>query len=112
MPLLDVREVDAYYGRVHVLHKVSLSVDAGEIVALIGSNGAGKTTTLRTISGLMHPAAGGITFAGRDITRTPASKIVEAGVGHFPPGRRPLPPLTGMKTPHIGAYSRHDAAEI
>ena len=112
MPLLEVRDIDAYYGRVHVLHKLSLNVDAGEIVALIGSNGAGKTTTLRTISGLMHPAGGAITFAGRDITRTPASKIVEAGIGHSPEGRRLFPRLTVMNNLQMGAYTRHDAAGI
>jgi branched-chain amino acid transport system ATP-binding protein len=108
MALLEVREIDASYGRVHVLHKVSLSVDAGEIVALIGSNGAGKTTTLRTISGLMHPASGAITFGGRDLSQTPASKIVEAGIGHSPEGRRLFPRLTVLNNLQMGAYTRRD----
>jgi branched-chain amino acid transport system ATP-binding protein len=112
MALLELRDVDAFYGRVHVLHKVTVDVDAGEIVALIGSNGAGKTTTLRTISGLMHPAAGTITFGGRDISRTPASKIVEAGIGHSPEGRRLFPRLTVLNNLHMGAYTRRDAAGV
>ncbi len=112
MALLEFHDIDAFYGRVHVLHKVTLDVNAGEIVALIGSNGAGKTTTLRTISGLMHPAAGTITFAGRDITRTPASKIVEVGIGHSPEGRRLFPRLSVLNNLRMGAYSRRDPPGI
>jgi branched-chain amino acid transport system ATP-binding protein len=112
MALLELRDVDAFYGRVHVLHKVTVDVGEGEIVALIGSNGAGKTTTLRTISGLMHPAAGTITFGGRDISRTPASKIVEAGIGHSPEGRRLFPRLTVLNNLHMGAYTRRDPAGV
>jgi branched-chain amino acid transport system ATP-binding protein len=108
MALLELHDVDAFYGRVHVLHKVSVDVDAGEIVALIGSNGAGKTTTLRSISGLMHPAAGTITFDGRDITRTPPSKIVGVGIGHSPEGRRLFPRLTVLSNLQMGAYTRRD----
>jgi ABC-type branched-chain amino acid transport systems, ATPase component len=112
MALLELRGIDAFYGRVHVLHDVTLDVDAGEIVALIGSNGAGKTTTLRTISGLMHPAAGTITFAGRDITRTPPSKIVGVGIGHSPEGRRLFPRLSVLNNLRMGAYTRRDAPGV
>lgn len=112
MSLLELHGVDAFYGRVHALHKVTMAVDAGEIVALIGSNGAGKTTTLRTISGLMHPQSGTITFAGRDISRTPASKIVELGIGHSPEGRRLFARLTVIDNLRMGAYSRRDRAGI
>jgi branched-chain amino acid transport system ATP-binding protein len=110
--LLELRDVDAFYGRVHVLRKVTIDVDAGEIVALIGSNGAGKTTTLRTISGLMHPASGSVMFGGRDISRTPASKIVELGIGHSPEGRRLFPRLTVIDNLRMGAYTRRDRAGI
>ena len=112
MALLELRGIDAFYGRVHVLHDVTLDVDAGEIVALIGSNGAGKTTTLRTISGLMHPTAGTITFAGRDIARTAPSKVVEMGIGHSPEGRRLFPRLTVLNNLRMGAYTRRDASGV
>jgi branched-chain amino acid transport system ATP-binding protein len=112
MALLELRGVDAFYGRVHVLHSVNLDVDAGEIVALIGSNGAGKTTTLRTISGLMHPTSGTITFAGRDIARTAPSKVVEVGIGHSPEGRRLFPRLTVLNNLRMGAYTRRDAPGV
>ena len=112
MALLELRGIDAFYGRVHVLHSVNLDVDAGEIVALIGSNGAGKTTTLRTISGLMHPTAGTITFAGRDIARTAPSKVVGMGIGHSPEGRRLFPRLTVLNNLRMGAYTRRDASGV
>ena len=91
MALLELHGVDAFYGRVQALHGVTLEVDKGEIVALIGSNGAGKTTTLRTISGLMHPAKGQVLFDGKDITFVAASKIVELGICQSPEGRRLFP---------------------
>jgi branched-chain amino acid transport system ATP-binding protein len=106
--LLELRSVDAFYGRVHVLRKVTLDVDKGEIVALIGSNGAGKTTTLRTISGLMHPAKGSVSFDGKDISRVAASKVVELGLGHSPEGRRIFPRLTVLDNLQMGAYTRRD----
>ena len=80
MALLELDGVDAFYGRIQALRKVSIKVEKGEVVALIGSNGAGKTTTLRTISGLMHPGNGTISFDGREITHTRPSKIVELGI--------------------------------
>ena len=84
MALLEVEGVDAFYGRVQALHGISLKLDRGEIVALIGSNGAGKTTTLRTISGLMHPAKGKVTFDGAEITFTEPAKVVALGICHSP----------------------------
>src|SRR4030081_239378 len=112
MALLEVQGVDAFYGRVHVLRKVTLNVDKGEIVALIGSNGAGKTTTLRTISGLMHPASGSVSFDGRNISRTPPAKAVALGIGHSPEGRRLFPRLTVIDNLRMGAYTRRDSAGV
>jgi len=110
--LLEIKGVDAFYGRVQALHGVSLIVDKSEIVALIGSNGAGKTTTLRTISGLMHPASGTITFDGKDITKVPAHKIVHLGICQSPEGRRLFPRMQVMDNLQMGAYTRTDAAGI
>jgi branched-chain amino acid transport system ATP-binding protein len=110
--LLEVQEVDAFYGRVQALRKISLSVDTGEIVALIGSNGAGKTTTLRTISGLIRAAAGRIVFDGRDITHTPASAVVRLGVCQAPEGRRLFSRMTVYDNLQMGAYSRRDGHGI
>ncbi len=110
--LLELRGVDAFYGRVQALHGVSLSVGASEIVALIGSNGAGKTTTLRTISGLMHPGSGSVSFGGHDITRTAAHKIVALGICQSPEGRRLFSRMQVIDNLRMGAYSRSDTAGI
>src|SRR5260370_16826993 len=91
MALLEISGIDVFDGRVQAVRGASLTVDKGEVVALIGSNGAGKTTTLRTISGLMHPGSGTITFDGKDITKTPAHKIVNLGICQSPEGRRLFP---------------------
>src|SRR5258708_33303589 len=88
MALLEISGVDVFYGRVQAVRGASLTVDAGEVVALIGSNGAGKTPTLRPISGLIHPAHGKITFHGKDITHTEPQKIVHPGICQSPEGRR------------------------
>jgi len=112
MAVLEVRGVDAFYGRVQALHAVSLMVDQSEIVALIGSNGAGKTTTLRTISGLMHPASGTIVFDGNDITKVPAHKIVGLGICQSPEGRRLFPRMQVLDNLQMGAYTRTDKAGI
>ena len=112
MALLELHGVDAYYGRVRALHGVTISLDQGEVVALIGSNGAGKTTTLRTISGLMRPAAGTVTFDGRDITGAPAHTIVRRGICHSPEGRRLFPRMMVIDNLQMGAYTRSDAAGI
>jgi branched-chain amino acid transport system ATP-binding protein len=110
--LLELQGVDAFYGRVQALHGVSLSVGQSEIVALIGSNGAGKTTTLRTVSGLMHPAKGAISFGGHEITRTPAHKIVALGICQSPEGRRLFSRMQVVDNLQMGAYSRSDKAGI
>jgi branched-chain amino acid transport system ATP-binding protein len=110
--LLELEGVNAFYGRIQALRQVTLEVEKGEIVALIGSNGAGKTTTLRTISGLMHPNAGTITFDGQEITRTRPSRIVELGISQSPEGRRLFPRMTVVDNLFMGAYSRNDRAGI
>jgi len=107
-----VRHVDAHYGRVQALRDVTIDLDAGEVVALIGANGAGKTTTLRTISGLMHPSKGAIAFGGQDITRMQAAKIVTLGLCQSPEGRRLFPRLTVRDNLFMGAYTRRDRAGI
>jgi branched-chain amino acid transport system ATP-binding protein len=112
MAILEVQGVDAFYGRVQALRGMSLSVDVGEIVALIGSNGAGKTTTLRTISGLVRAAAGRIVFDGRDITHTPASSVVGLGICQAPEGRRLFARMTVYDNLILGAYSRRDGTGI
>ena len=112
MALLELQGVDAFYGRVQALHGVSIAVDQTEIVALIGSNGAGKTTTLRTISGLMHPANGSISFGGQDITKTAAHKIVGLGICQSPEGRRLFPRMQVIDNLQMGAYTRTDKAGI
>ncbi|MDQ2952423.1 MAG: ABC transporter ATP-binding protein [Chloroflexota bacterium] len=112
MALLELNGVNAFYGRVQALHGVSITCDQGEIVALIGSNGAGKTTTLRTISGLMHPAQGSVTFAGQDITKTAAHKIVGLGICQSPEGRRLFPRMRVDDNLFMGAYTRTDRAAI
>jgi branched-chain amino acid transport system ATP-binding protein len=112
MPLLELRQIDAFYGRVQALRDVTLSVGQSEIVALIGSNGAGKTTTLRTISGLVKPARGKITFDGHDITQTQPSRVVSAGICQAPEGRRLFPRMTVRDNLMMGAYTRRDRAGI
>lgn len=112
MALLELRDVNAFYGRIQALRKVTLEVDKGEVVALIGSNGAGKTTTLRTISGLMHPQSGTVHFDGRDITRTGPSTIVELGISQSPEGRRLFPRMTVVDNLFMGAYTRNDKPGI
>jgi branched-chain amino acid transport system ATP-binding protein len=112
MALLELEGINAFYGRIQALRGVTIQVDKGEVVALIGSNGAGKTTTLRTVSGLMHPQSGTITFDGRDITRTGPSKIVELGICQSPEGRRLFPRMTVLDNLFMGAYSRNDRPGI
>ena len=112
MALLELEGVNAHYGRIQALRQVTLQVDKGEVVALIGSNGAGKTTTLRTISGLMHPTDGSIHFDGREITRTGPAKIVAVGICQSPEGRRLFPRMSVLDNLQMGAYIRNDKAEI
>jgi len=112
MALLEVTNLVARYGRITALSDVSLTVDEGEVVTLIGANGAGKTTTLRTISGLVRPAGGTIRFDGRDITRLAPNEIVRAGIGHSPEGRRVFPRMTVRENLELGAYTRRVKEEI
>lgn len=112
MALLELESVDAFYGRIQALRGVSIRIEAGEVVSLIGSNGAGKTTTLRTISGLMHPQAGTVKFDGRDITHTAPSRIVELGISQSPEGRRLFPRMTVVDNLRMGAYTRNDKPGI
>ncbi len=112
MALLELEGVDAFYGRIQALRGVTIKVERGEVVALIGSNGAGKTTTLRTISGLMHPNSGTVTFDGQDITRTRPSRIVELGISQSPEGRRLFPRMSVLDNLFMGAYSRNDKPGI
>ncbi len=108
MSVLEVRGLDVYYGAVHALKGVSLSAEPGEIVTLIGANGAGKTTLLRTVSGLVSARAGTVTFEGRDITRTPAHRIVGLGIAQSPEGRMVFPGLSVEDNLEMGAYTRRD----
>jgi len=112
MALLELEGIDAFYGRIQALRSVSIRVEKGEVVALIGSNGAGKTTTLRTISGLMHPRSGSIRFEDREITQTGPSKIVELGISQSPEGRRLFARMTVIDNLFMGAYTRSDRAGI
>jgi branched-chain amino acid transport system ATP-binding protein len=109
--MLELDGIEAYYGRVRALNGVTLSVDTGEVVALIGSNGAGKTTTLRTISGLLTPPRGRIRFNGEDITGMPAARRVERGIVHVPEGRRLFPRMTVLDNLRLGAYTRRDGSD-
>ena len=112
MALLELTGIDVFYGRVQAVRGASLQVDKGEVVALIGSNGAGKTTTLRTISGLLHPSAGKITFDGKDITRVEPQNIVNLGICQSPEGRRLFARMSVLDNLRMGAYTRKNAAEI
>ena len=110
--MLEVRDLDVYYGAVHALKGVSLSAEKGEIVTLIGANGAGKTTLLRSISGLVASRSGSIRFEGADITRTPPHEIVGLGISQSPEGRMVFANLTVEDNLELGAYRRRDRAAI
>jgi branched-chain amino acid transport system ATP-binding protein len=110
--MLELHDVHVMYGNIRALQGVSLLVAAGELVALIGSNGAGKTTTLRTISGLLRPSIGSITFEGVEISRASTDRIVALGISHCPEGRRIFGRLTVRENLVLGAVSRDDKAAI
>ena len=112
MALLELQGVDTYYGRVQALHQISMTINEGEIVTLIGSNGAGKTTTLRTISGLTHPAKGHVRLRGKEISGLPPDRIVTLGIDHAPEGRRIFHRMTVRDNLFLGAYSRNDGPAI
>jgi len=110
--VLQVENLNVYYGAIHALQGISFNVDEGEIVTLIGANGAGKSTTLRTISGLLRSRTGSIGFKGQDISAVAAEKIVQMGISHVPEGRKIFAPLTVRENLEMGAYTRKDRAEI
>jgi branched-chain amino acid transport system ATP-binding protein len=112
MSLLTLENVHSYYGRIHALQGISLTVEEGEIVTLIGANGAGKSTTLRTISGLIHPKQGKIMLKDKDISHVDPHLIVKAGVGHVPEGRGIFPKLTVKENLEIGAFVVDDPTEV
>jgi len=112
MALFELRNIHTYYGNIHALKGISVTVDKGEIVTLIGSNGAGKTTTLKTISGVLQPKEGTITLEGRRIDRTPAHDIVALGICQAPEGRRIFPRLTTLENLEMGAFHRSDKTAI
>lgn len=112
MSLLLVEEIHAYYGKIHALKGISLRVEAGEIVTLIGGNGAGKTTTLNTISNIIPTAAGRVTFMGEDITHLPAHLVVSRGIVQSPEGRKIFKRMTVLENLQLGAFQRHNQAEI
>lgn len=111
-PLLKVESIHAYYGNIHALHGISLHIDQGEIVTLIGSNGAGKTTIIRSISGIMHPREGSILLDGQPIHNVPAHALVSKGISQSPEGRRIFPRLTVVDNLEMGAFHRNDRAGI
>ncbi len=112
MPMLELNDVHAYYGNIHALKGISITVEEGEIVTLIGANGAGKTTTLRTITGLLKPKTGSVILEGEDLAPYPAHKIVFKGVSMVPEGRGIFSKLTVRENLDMGAFSRSDADGI
>ncbi len=112
MTLLEMTNVHTYYGHIHALKGVSLKVEKGEIVTLIGANGAGKTTALRTISGMLKPKQGDIKLNGQSLLDRPPHKIVENGIGHVPEGRGIFPKLTVRENLDVGAFIHTDKALI
>src|SRR4051812_1706255 len=112
MPMLEVDSLDVYYGAIHALKGLSLSVDEGEVVTLIGANGAGKSTTLKTISGLLRPRNGTIRFAGQEISRMPPDRVVALGLSQAPEGRRVFQNMSVRENLELGAFTRRDAAGI
>ena len=112
MAMLEVRDLEVYYGVIQAIKGISFDVDQGEIVALIGANGAGKTTTLHTITGLIHAKSGKIVYEGTDITKVPGYKLVGMGIAHVPEGRRVFATLTVLQNLKMGAYTRKDKDEM
>ena len=112
MAMLEVRDLQVYYGMIHAIKGISFDVNQGEVIALIGANGAGKTTTLHTITGLLAPKSGSVLFEGKDIRKVPAHKIVSMGMAHVPEGRRVFAELSVYENLKMGAYTRKDKKEI
>ena len=112
MSLLEVNDIHSYYGNIHALKGVSITVNQGEIVTLIGANGAGKSSTLKSISGLLRPRQGTIKFQGKNIAGTPAHQVTGLGLIQVPEGRRVFAQMTVQENLEIGAYLRNDKDEI
>jgi len=110
--MLELRNINTFYGHIHVLKNVNIKISPGEIITLIGANGAGKSTTLMTVSGIVRPGSGSIIFDGIDITDMPPDKIVKHGISQVPEGRRIFPLLTVSENLDMGAFLRKDAASI
>jgi branched-chain amino acid transport system ATP-binding protein len=111
-PLLELRGLNTFYGHIHALKGIDLTVNEGEIVTLVGANGAGKSTTLRTISGVVRPRQGSVFFEGRDISGRPAHEIAALGIGHVPEGRRIFPLLSVQENLDIGAWNVTNRIDI
>lgn len=112
MAMLEIKNLEVYYGVIQAIKGVSFEVNEGEVIALIGANGAGKTTILHTITGLVPSKAGNVIFEGEDITKLPGHKIVTKGIAHVPEGRRVFADLTVYENLRLGAYTRKDKKEI
>lgn len=112
MAMLETENLEVSYGAINAIKGISFNVEQGEIIALIGANGAGKTTTLHTITGLVPAKRGSIVFNGKDLTKTPAHKIVSMGMAHVPEGRRVFAQLSVYENLMLGAYTRKNKTEI
>jgi branched-chain amino acid transport system ATP-binding protein len=112
MPLLEIEDIHSYYGHIHALQGISLTVEEGEVVTLIGSNGAGKTTTLRSIHGILPPRKGRIIFDGEEIQGTPAHELIGKGIAQSPEGRKIFRRMTVLENLEMGAYHRSDSSEV
>ena len=112
MAMLEIKDIEVFYGMIQAIKGVSFEVNEGEVIALIGANGAGKTTILHSITGLIAPKKGQILFEGQDITSTPAHKIVSMGMAHVPEGRRVFAQLTVLENLKMGTFTRNDKDEI
>ena len=112
MAMLEIKDLEVYYGVIQAIKGISFEVNQGEVIALIGANGAGKTTILHTVTGLLSPKRGQVIFEGKDITRVPAHKIVSMGMAHVPEGRRVFAELSVYENLKMGAYTRKDRSEI
>ncbi len=112
MAMLEIKDLEVYYGMIQAIKGISFEVNQGEVIALIGANGAGKTTTLQTITGMLQAKAGSIIFEGKDITRVPGHKIVAMGMAHVPEGRRVFSNLTVYENLKLGAFTKKNKKEI
>ena len=112
MAMLEIKDLEVYYGMIQAIKGVSFEVNEGEVIALIGANGAGKSTILHTVTGLLEAKSGSVTFDGKNITKVPAHKIVSMGMAHVPEGRRVFANLTVLQNLRMGAYTRKDKDEI